>query len=1162
VTLFGGRRSISVALSLSTVGLKAGLAEARREMTDFAKAGVDASKKHKRSFDDAAQGAIGFGLAVGAVAGVAVHAFAKFDKSMARVQAATQAAASQMTALREAALQAGADTQFSATQAADAITELSKAGVSTGDILGGGLTNTLTLAAAGELEVARAAEIAATTMTQFALSGKDTQRVADALAAGAGKAQGSVEDLAQGLKYVGPVAAGMGISLEQTVGVLAEFASKGIIGEQAGTSFRGMLSSLTSPSAKAADEMTRLGLTVYDAQGQFIGMDGVAGRMRGALQSLTDEQRNASLGIIFGNEQLTAARILYEGGAKAVREWQNSVTDAGYASRQAGQLMDNLAGDVEELQGSLETAFISSGAGANEGLRALTQGATGAVNAFGAIPDPLQRSTVVAAGLTAGVALLGGGMLLLASKARSAKETLDELGVSGSKAGRGLKLLGAGIAAISIAQALPDLATGMDQQFGLVTKSSGELEDSLISLAQTGELSGEALAKFGADFEGAGSAWNKFSGGFFTTGESLSSTVDRLSQSSDNMFEKFVHWGDSTQTQAQNLRAVGDALANMVTNGRVDEAAEVFRRYAEGAGLQGEETEKLLNLMPGYRDVLRQVKNQAGDTTGSIVEYALGQETAASAAAGLTEAQTKLAQSLDASESAFLGGREASRSYQEAIDAAKASARENGSTLDEASEKGRANAKSMDDLASSALGYLNTLTGPKGEVTPKFTAALGDMRTRLIEAYRRFDDTKGAAERYAEAILGIPTKRSTEVELRGAETAIRKLKELIALSQKRLVVYAPGVTATPKFLLQNPDGGATGGLIAGPPSKVDNRIMKVATGEFIVNAEQAKKNLPILHAINEGTLPGFAAGGFNSPFGASDVQQRYEGLLPKPITPQQYAAALKAAADAQGRTANAADRLRAAERDLTKARRSGSTEEIRDAEDDLNKARRGHAAARRAESIAESKAADAQRRKNAGRGFNLGLYINALGSTTRQAESYRRNLGIVSKRGGGDLAAALEAMGAEGAPLIAALVRASPAQFKRVANLLKRLDPSAFGGNQKVTRFAAGGIAPAKLGGWRVFGEAGSDEAFIPLGGNQARSRSLTGQVASRLGGQVTWSSHRVIPGSTGVSAAPSSAVASGGGGVSMSVGTVQLLRGGPEDVARDVMFKVRMLGG
>jgi hypothetical protein len=73
-----------------------------------------------------------------------------------------------------------------------------------------------------------------------------TSHVADLLAAGAGKAMGSVQDLSEGLKYVGPVAHGMGVSIEETTGALALFASKGILGEQAGTSLRGVISALSS----------------------------------------------------------------------------------------------------------------------------------------------------------------------------------------------------------------------------------------------------------------------------------------------------------------------------------------------------------------------------------------------------------------------------------------------------------------------------------------------------------------------------------------------------------------------------------------------------------------------------------------------------------------------------------------------------------------------------------------------------------------------------------------------------------------------------------------------------------------------------------------------------------------------------------------------------
>ena len=145
----------------------------------------------------------------------------------------------------------GADTKFSASEAAGAIEQLAKAGVSTRDILDGGLTGSLNLAAAGSIDVGEAAETAASAMTQFGLSGSDVTHVADLLAAGAGKAQGGVTDLAYALKYAGVPAHALGVSIEETTGVLAEFASAGILGEQAGTTLRSMLLSLSAPTTRA-----------------------------------------------------------------------------------------------------------------------------------------------------------------------------------------------------------------------------------------------------------------------------------------------------------------------------------------------------------------------------------------------------------------------------------------------------------------------------------------------------------------------------------------------------------------------------------------------------------------------------------------------------------------------------------------------------------------------------------------------------------------------------------------------------------------------------------------------------------------------------------------------------------------------------------------------
>lgn len=297
-----------------------------------------AAQKRRDATEKAAQGTLLVGVAMmAAFAGAAIEA-AAFDKAMSGVHAATLAGSHDMSLLRQAALDAGAATSYSATEAANAETELAKAGVSVTNIVNGGLRGALALAAAGQLDVASAAEDAATAMNDFHLAGTQTSHVADLYAAAAGKAQGSVQDLAGAMKYVGPVADGLNVSIEQTTGTLALFASNGVIGEQAGTSLRGVISSLTSPSQQAAGEMKTLGINVFNAQGNFIGLDGVAGQLHDRLGNLTQAQRAQALGMIFGNEQLTGANLLYQAGAKGVDDWTKKVNDSGYAARQAAAL--------------------------------------------------------------------------------------------------------------------------------------------------------------------------------------------------------------------------------------------------------------------------------------------------------------------------------------------------------------------------------------------------------------------------------------------------------------------------------------------------------------------------------------------------------------------------------------------------------------------------------------------------------------------------------------------------------------------------------------------------------------------------------------------------------------------------------------------------------
>jgi TP901 family phage tail tape measure protein len=326
-------RTVSVKLTADVSPYVAALQRAKASTVEFSGQLDKAAKAGK--LDTVAKGAGIAGIALSGMAAYAIKSAADFDKAMSAVSAATHANVSDIGKLRAAALAAGKDTQYSATQAADGITELSKAGVSTADVLNGGLKGALSLAAAGQLGVGEAAETAASAMTQFKLSGSQVPHVADLLAAGAGKAQGSVHDMGMALNQSGLVAAQFGLSIEDTTGVLAQFAHAGLLGSDAGTSLKTMLLAIANPSKQTRDLMNSLGISFYDAQGKFIGLSGVAQVLQTRLEGLTEEQRQQALGQLFGNDAIRSASMLYTDGAKGVAQWKHvpSTTPATPARR-------------------------------------------------------------------------------------------------------------------------------------------------------------------------------------------------------------------------------------------------------------------------------------------------------------------------------------------------------------------------------------------------------------------------------------------------------------------------------------------------------------------------------------------------------------------------------------------------------------------------------------------------------------------------------------------------------------------------------------------------------------------------------------------------------------------------------------------------------------
>ena len=346
-----------------------------------------------------ASGMTAAGLAVAAFGVAAVKMAADFDQQMSTVQANTGATSAQMDQLRAAAIEAGASTVYSASDSADAINDLGKAGMSVTDILTGGLTGALNLAASDGMAVGDAAEYMANALSMFHLKGSQASQVADTLAAGAGKAVGNVSDFGEALNNCGAQANSFGMNVQETTGVLALFAQNGTIGAEAGTQLNSMLMKLAAPSAEASNTMRELGISAYDAQGHFVGMANFAGQLQKAEKGLTDEQRNQANATIFGSYAIKAANYLYEAGAGGVNKWTKAVSESGYAAEQAAAKNNNLKGDLENLGGSMESLMISVGEGAQGPLRKMVQGLDTLVDTFSGLPSGAQQTIVVMASL-------------------------------------------------------------------------------------------------------------------------------------------------------------------------------------------------------------------------------------------------------------------------------------------------------------------------------------------------------------------------------------------------------------------------------------------------------------------------------------------------------------------------------------------------------------------------------------------------------------------------------------------------------------------------------------------------------------------------------------------------------------------------------------------
>lgn len=344
----------------------------------------------------------------------AIHTVSKFDDSMSAVQAISGATADEFVELRQLAMDLGATTAFSASEAADAMTNLATAGWDTNQILSA-TPDMLSLASAGGLDLAQAASITTNTMSQFSMEADRAGETADMFAVAASSANTNVAEIGEAMKYAGGSAVTMNMDLAQTNAVLATFASQGLVGSSAGTAFTAMFSDLSTKAKDGAVSIGESSVAVYDASGAMRDMGSIMADVEKATDGMNDAQKNAALQNIFGIQAMNGVNIMLSEGSEAYQELEAAIYDSeGAAAEMADVMEDNLAGAFRGMGSALEGFMIQVG----DQLKPFVQDAAEFIGnmaaKFGELDDSTKKTIVVFGGILAaiGPALLIFGKIL------------------------------------------------------------------------------------------------------------------------------------------------------------------------------------------------------------------------------------------------------------------------------------------------------------------------------------------------------------------------------------------------------------------------------------------------------------------------------------------------------------------------------------------------------------------------------------------------------------------------------------------------------------------------------------------------------------------------------------------------------------------------------
>ena len=340
-----------------------------------------------------------------------------FDASMSNVyglMSSLNLSQAQMDALRDTAREMGATTKFSASEAADAMGYMALAGWDDAQVIAG-IPGVLNLAAAANMDLAKASDIVTDTMTPFGMAAERAGEAADVFAYAQANSNTTVEALGEAMKYAAPTADAFGMTLQDTAAAMGVLANAGIKGSQGGTTLNAMLRDMKNNAKNGAIAIGKTKVALTNADGSYRSYAAIIRDIDKATSSMTASQRDAALGAIFGDESLKGILATLKQGPDALDAMTEGMYACGGAAEDMAATMgDNLKGDLAILESGAQDMAIALSDWLMPAARDVVQGITDMIGKFNALDDGTKNTIfrIGAMAAAAGPLLLNGGKVL------------------------------------------------------------------------------------------------------------------------------------------------------------------------------------------------------------------------------------------------------------------------------------------------------------------------------------------------------------------------------------------------------------------------------------------------------------------------------------------------------------------------------------------------------------------------------------------------------------------------------------------------------------------------------------------------------------------------------------------------------------------------------